>query len=178
MSEHSADQNVERRRMNRADLVTGCVLAVLGLVIVYLSWTMPRLEVRGVHPATVPGLVPGLLGFTLAICGAALSIKAWREGRQEKGWRDLLTAFSTAEAGRFVVAAGIALFYSLVLVGLLPFWLATAAFVFTFIFAFETWLSSAPKPLLRSALWALVQAVIVGVLVTLVFEYGFLVRLP
>ncbi|WP_274423342.1 tripartite tricarboxylate transporter TctB family protein [Chelativorans sp. YIM 93263] len=178
MSEHSADSNVERRRMNRADLATGCVLTILGLAIVYFSWSMPRLEVRGIHPATVPGLVPGLLGLALAICGAVLGIKAWREGRQEEGWRDFLHIFYTAEIGRVLVAAGLALVYSLVLVGLMPFWLATTVFLFFFILAFETWLSSAPKPLLRSAFWALVQAVIVGIVVTLVFEYGFLVRLP
>lgn len=178
MSELSVDPHVERRRMNRADLITGCVFTALGLAIAYLSWTMPRLEVRGIHPATVPGLVPGLLGVVLAFCGVALGIKAYRDGRNARGWQDFFAIFSTVEMGRVCVAAALALFYSLVLVGLLPFWLATTTFVFVFIVVFESWLSPSPKPVLRSAVWALVQAVIVGAVVTLVFEHGFLVRLP
>lgn len=167
-----------QRRMNRADLVTGCVLAGLGLAIVYVSWTMPRLEVRGIHPATVPGLVPGLLGLILAFCGAALAIKAFREGRGEGGWVDFFSLLRSAEMGRLAVVGGLALVYALLLVGLLPFWLATALFVFVFIVVFETWLSPSPKPLPCSLLWAGVQAVLVGIVVTLVFQNGFLVRLP
>ncbi|MCT7377013.1 tripartite tricarboxylate transporter TctB family protein [Chelativorans salis] len=177
MTDLSADPQTERR-MNRIDLITGGVFAVLGLAIVYLSWTMPRLEMRGIHPATVPGLVPGLLGLALAFCGVVLGLKAYREGRGAGGWSDLLALFRTEEAGRFCAVAGLALVYALVLVGRLPFWLASAAFVFAFIVVFETWLSPEPRSLLRSTFLALVQGVIVGVVVTLVFQYGFLVRLP
>lgn len=172
----TADLRTENR-MNRADLITGLVLTALGSAIAYLSWAMPRLEMRGVHPATVPGLVPGLLGLALALCGVLLGIRAYRQGCSE-GWHDFFATFHTAEAGRFFVVAALALVYSLVLVGFLPFWLASTAFVFAFILVFEAWLSLAPRPVLRSAFWALVQAVIVGFTVTLVFQYGFLVRLP
>jgi hypothetical protein len=178
MSEIPADPPRVDRRMNRADLVTGVVFTVLGLAIAYFSWTMPRLETRGIHPATVPGLVPGLLGAALALCGAGLAGKAWLEGRGVPAWREFFAVFRSPEAGRFAVAAGLALFYSLVLVGLVPFWLATALFVFAFILVFETWLSPAPKPVARSALWAAIQGLIVGAVVTFVFQYGFLVRLP
>lgn len=164
--------------MKCADLIAGLVFIIFGLSIAYFSWTMPRLEVRGIHPATVPGLVPGILGGILALCGAALAGKALRQGRSDQGWQDFFAIFRTAEAGRFSVAAALALLYALVLVGLVPFWLASALFVFTFILVFEVWLSPAPRPLVRSAVWALVQGAIVGAAVTLVFQYGFLVRLP
>jgi hypothetical protein len=176
MNEPSTDPRVEAR-MNKADLIAGFVFLILGLAIVYLSWTMPRLEARGVHPATVPGLVPGLLGLGLAFCGAILALRTFRHGLAE-GWRDFLSIIYSNESMRFLAAAGLALGYTLILVGLLPFWLATTVFVFTFILLFETWLSPEPKPLLRSAFWALVQGILVGAVVTAVFQYGFLVRLP
>lgn len=178
MSEPTAETELKERRMNRADLLTGIVFVIGGLIVAYWSWVMPRLEIRGIHPATVPGLVPGLLGSALALCGAVLAINAYRKGRDTAGWRDFFAAFASVEAGRFYIVAGLALVYSLILVGLVPFWLASALFVFAFIVVFEAWLSSERKPLARSAFWAAVQALIVGGVVTLVFQYGFLVRLP
>lgn len=177
MSDMAPEEQLVERRMNRADLLTGIVFTLLGLAIAYWSWIMPRLEVRGIHPATVPGLVPGLLGLALALCGIVL---AWRAATNNQGARfaDFFSVFKEPETGRFLIVVALALIYALVLVGLIPFWLATALFVFSFIFIFETWASSSPKPLPRAALWALVQAVIVAGLVTVVFENGFLVRLP
>src|SRR5690606_27508065 len=40
----------------RADLITAIVLVLLGLAVTYASWTMDRLEVRRIHPSTIPGL--------------------------------------------------------------------------------------------------------------------------
>ncbi|WP_127142980.1 tripartite tricarboxylate transporter TctB family protein [Pelagibacterium montanilacus] len=167
------------RRMPYADLIAGTAFLVLGLVIIYLSWTMPRLEMRGIHPATVPGLVPGLLGIALALCGAMLGGKALVETRKlENGWQDFGSMFAGTEARRFAVAALISLAYALVLLGRVPFWLATGLYVFAFIVAFEVWATNEPKPLPKSMLWAAVQAVIVSAVVTVAFERGFLVRLP
>ncbi len=178
MADQSDDTDLAARRMNRADIVSSAVFIVLGLTIVYFSWTMPRLEIRGVHPATVPGLVPGMLGAALALCGLALGGKALKESGLRGGWGDVLALLKTDEALRFAAVAAMTLVYSLILVGTLPFWLATALFVFVFIAAFEVWITDTPKPLVRALIWAAVQAVIVAVVVTLVFERGFLVRLP
>ncbi|WEX10131.1 tripartite tricarboxylate transporter TctB family protein [Chelativorans sp. AA-79] len=177
MSDTSAPE-ASRRRMGRADLISGGVFTLLGLAIVYFSWIMPRLEVRGIHPATVPGLVPGLLGGALTVCGAGLAVKSWLDIAGRGGWGDFFALFRSPEAGRAYVAAGLALLYSLVLVGLLPFWLATALFVSVFIFVFEAWLSLAPKPAGRAAIWAVSLGLVTGAVVTFVFQYGFLVRLP
>ena len=51
----------------RADLITAIVLLALGLAVFYFSWTMDRLEVRRISPATIPGLVPMILGAALAL---------------------------------------------------------------------------------------------------------------
>jgi len=164
--------------MVRADLLTGVVLLVLGVAVVWMSWEMPRLEVRRIHPATVPGLVPGLLGIALAICGAILAARSVRVARDGAGWRRFGAAFLTTSAARVAVTMALALGYALVLVGWLPFWAASAVFVFVFIMLFERVFASSPHPLWRTVLTAGVQAIIVGVAVSVVFQTGFLVRLP
>jgi hypothetical protein len=164
--------------MVRGDLLSAAIFFSLGLVIVYLSWTMPRLEMRGVHPATVPGLVPGLLGLALSLCGLIMGLQSFAKLRRRPGWSSFFKSLVNHETGRVSVAAGLGLIYALILVGLVPFWLATGLFVFAFILAFEVWLTDAPKPLVKAMLWAAVQAIVVAATVTLVFERGFLVRLP
>ncbi len=162
----------------RADLLTGLVLLVLGVAIVWMSWEMPRLEARRIHPATVPGLVPGLLGIALAICGAILTLRSVKVAGDGAGWRGFGGQFVTNDAARVGVTLGLALGYALVLVGWLPFWAATAVFVFVYIVVFERGFASSPHPLWRTLLTAAIQAALVGVIVSLVFERGFLVRLP
>lgn len=167
-------------RMNRADLVTGLVFLGFGLLYFYWSWEMPRLENRRIHPLTIPGLVPMILGGTLALCGLLLTFRSIRSGAlkpllPDHDFRQVLV---NVESLRLFCMLGLTLVYTLILVGWLPFWLATALFMFSTIVLFETVFHEEPRPLARSILWATVQAVIVGFLVTLVFERGFLVRLP
>ncbi|WP_404406110.1 tripartite tricarboxylate transporter TctB family protein [Pelagibacterium halotolerans] len=178
MDEQTSDSEHRPDWMNRADFLSGVVFTLLGLTIVYLSWVMPRLEIRGIHPSTVPGLVPGLLGALLAISGVLLGAKGLSRIRGKAGWGAFAAIFVSQQAIRFAVATALSLIYALVLVGLVPFWLATGLFVFALIVAFEVWLNDTPKPLLRSAILAAIQAVIVAAVVTAVFQYGFLVRLP
>lgn len=161
----------------RADLLGAIVLVALGPIIFYLSWTMPRLENRHVHPATIPGLVPMFLAAALTLCGLLLGWRSWRI-EAEGGWRGLAALFVTRQALRVWVILGLALIHTLVLVGWLPFWAAAMLFIFTFIMMFETWLADAPVNPLTSALWAMAIAVAGGGGIYYVFERVFLVRLP
>lgn len=162
----------------RADLLTGAVLVVLGVAVVWMSWNMPRLEVRRIHPATVPGLVPGIIGLALTFCGAVLALRSAGASKDGAGWRAFGRLFVSPEALRAGVTLLLALIYALVLVGSLPFWAATTLFVFAFIVIFERFFDASRHPLWRTLLTAAAQAIVVGVTVTLVFEHGFLVRLP
>jgi hypothetical protein len=170
--------HVQNGHMVRADLITGLALVAIGLAIMGWSWTMPRLENRGVPIYTAPGIVPGVLGLVLALCGGLLSARSRSAFGVASGWRAFASMFFTPETGRALVAMALALGYALVLVGWLPFWLATAAFIFAFIVVFEGLMSDAPRPLLRLAATSALQAVIAAVVVVAVFERGFLVRLP
>ena len=161
----------------RADLIAALVLVALGLVVVYMSWTMPRLEARRIHPATIPGLVPLCLGVALTLCGSLLALRSWRISAPG-GWHGLARLLVSWQAFRVGAVLTLALVFTLVLVGWLPFWAAAMIFIFSFIVLFETVLADEPIPLLRSALWALGIALVAGGGIFYVFERVFLVRLP
>jgi putative tricarboxylic transport membrane protein len=173
----STDENLEVAIRSRADLLTALLLVALGITVFYFSWTMPRLENRQVHPATIPGLVPMLLSAALTLCGLLL---LWRSARipASGGWMGLGALFKTRQALRVLVILGLALLHTLVLVGWLPFWAAAMAFIFAFILVFETWLADEPANLLITLAWAAGIAVIGGGGIYYVFERIFLVRLP
>ncbi|HEV7372028.1 tripartite tricarboxylate transporter TctB family protein [Arenibaculum sp.] len=162
---------MESRGMARADLITAAVLIALGVAVVYGSWTMPRLEMRGIHPSSVPGLVPGVLGALLVVCGVLLGARSRGAGPAERSG-------GSNELWRLGVTTAIGLVYALGLVGWLPFWLATAVFVFVFVVVFEGPLGETKTDLRRSAVVALMLAVITGGAVSYIFQELFLVRLP
>lgn len=161
---------------SRADLVTSVILVVIGLLVFYHSFTMPRLEARGVHPSTIPGLVPMILGLALAGLGFLLAVNAWRA--RAGSWGDLINLFGTMQAARVIAGLGLVLVFTLGLVGWLPFWAASMVFIFAFILTMEVVLTREPSPLLRSAFWAMVTAVVLGGGIYYLFAQIFLVRLP
>lgn len=175
--QETTDDTHEHAIRARADLLTALVLVALGVGIFYLSWTMPRLENRHVHPATIPGLVPIFLSIALTICGLLL---LWRSARIEApgGWYGLAGLFASRQALRVFTILGLALIHTLVLVGWLPFWAAAMVFIFAFIVIFETWLADGPANWLSTTIWATVIAVAGGGGIYYVFERIFLVRLP
>ena len=166
----------ERGARARADLITALVLVAIGLGVTYLSWTMPRLEVRRIHPSTIPGLVPLFLGLALVGCSLLLAVRSMRIV-VPGSWRGLLRGLAGGEARRALAALALVLIYALVLVGRLPFAVASGLFIFAFIVLFEIVLSRREN-VLGSLLWAGGIATVAGGGIAYVFQYIFLVRLP
>ncbi len=80
---------------------------------------------------------------------------------------------------RFLLAAGLFFVYALLLVGKgLPFWLGTAAFVTVFVWLFQLAQRKVAGQQVRGAVVALACGVLTALVVTLVFEKIFYVRLP
>lgn len=166
-------------RMDRLDFVSAIVLTAFGTGVLVESLRLPRLDHLNVNPYTVPGLVPGLLGILLTLCGLAMLIRSIMRG----GWRLNLTS-ETARAflratpvRRIAVVLALTLVYALGLFGWLPFWLATIVFVFAFVVATEAMALGRLPPPVNIAI-ALALAVVVGLGVEFVFEQLFYVRLP
>ncbi len=163
----------------RRDLMGGVVWTALGCVIVVLSWQMDRMTQQGATLHTAPGLWPGIVGTLLAALGGVLMLRSWRRA-QRIGW-DAAAADDTDYAPRssFALAAGMFFVYALLLVGRgLPFWLSTALFVTTFVFLFQYTLRKAAGKVTRGFAVALACGVLTALVVTLLFEQLFYVRLP
>jgi putative tricarboxylic transport membrane protein len=171
---------MNERAMTRADFLMALALLALGLAVVWGAWSMDRLEVRRIHPASAPGVVPGMLGIALLVCGGLLLTRSIRAG----GHHPLAVSeglgawLRTASAARLGGSLLLMLVYPLVLVGRMPFAVATAIFVFAFIALFEWQPRAPPRRKALGLLTALAQAVLVGAVVAFVFQELFLVRLP
>ncbi len=161
----------------RADFWFSVAITVLGLGVVAESLRMPRLENLGVHPMSAPGLTPGLIGFVLAGLGVALflrSLRARTAATSAAAPREAGAGEAATGGRRLLISLVLCLIYAMVLLGQLPFWLATALFVFAFVLIF-TWQRRKAAQL---AATAAVLAIVVAAAVTLLFEQVFLVRLP
>lgn len=154
-------------RFDTADRITAAILFLIGAAMLYGGFVMDRLEIRQIHPASIPGLVPIFLGAALMLCAVLLfssSPPADPDAPRETG--------STRD---FIFAAGLGVFYAVVLVGRVPFVLATALYIASFIFIFST---GDPARRRHRTIFAVVFAGLFAVAIGALFRYGFLVRLP
>ena len=161
----------------RAELGFALGWIAFGAAVLAASWRMDRLESLHINPWSAPGLMPGVLGALMLLFGAALGLRALAQGALPA--RD--TAAATSSSPRVVLALILCGGYAAGLLGRgLPFWLSSAAFLFTAILAFR-WLDrdaearhNLPRLALSTAAIALAAAVVIGA----VFQEIFLVRLP
>lgn len=163
----------------RAELISGLAWIALGVAIAFGSWTMDRLENLKIDPVTAPGLVPGILGAVIALCGIVLSLRAIRAGRRSANepagpapgepllnWRALLSIALCLGFGAGLVGRGV------------PFWAGAAVFLFLHIFLFELADRRENRARGRAALLAFIVGIVASLVVTFVFQELFLVRLP
>lgn len=147
----------------RADRITAIVLIAMGLTMLWAGWTMDRLEFRRIHPSSIPGLLPMILGVGISVCAVFLYLGAQDSDSPapSASWRNMvLTALWSAA-------------FALLMVGNMPFYVATAIYVAGFIILFDTDMAL-PKRIIVGCVFGILAAGVIGAL----FRYAFLVRLP
>jgi hypothetical protein len=164
----------------RSDLLGGAGWAGFGLLIVTEALRMDRFTSMGATLYTMPGFVPGILGSVIVLLGAVLMLRGWRRSKAESTQDDTHKGTHDSTSGepvinsRIAITLALSLVYAGALLGRAPFWLVTALFVAAF-----TWMFA---PAVESPSRRIVAAVLAGIatsaVVTLVFQYVFLVRLP
>jgi len=163
----------------RSDFLAALGWIGLGVAILIGSVTMDRLEKQDINPYTIPGLLPGLLGIVMTILGALLAARSWRP--------HLLSSTAggppanPAERQRLLLVLGLCLTFGVVLVGhALPFWLAATIFVTVAIVSlqYQQRQSTGAKLSARMLVTAAAIGLGAGVIITIVFQEIFLVRLP
>ena len=164
---------IDRRTVDSA---VASILMVAGLAQLWGGFSMDRLEIRRIHPASIPGLVPMFLGAAMFILALIVFMASRRTPSAQAG--DTENTIGIAEIRSFVVVVLLAGIYALGLVGNIHFWLASALFVFTFIMVAEWQRLETGAARLRMGAIAAIIAISVTGGISYMFETGFLVRLP
>ncbi|NRF69886.1 tripartite tricarboxylate transporter TctB family protein [Aquincola sp. S2] len=165
--------------MARVDRPWGAGWIVLGAAITAGAWRIDRLDAQGVAWFAAPGLLPGVLGVLIALCGLLLAL------RSEPGTSATPDPASADAAPialpwrRVLLTLLLCLGFAVVLVGRgLPFGVAAALYLFTHIGLLQWHERGAAGQRLRGLLVAAAIAIGAGLAVPFVFEQLFLVRLP
>jgi hypothetical protein len=163
--------------MTKLDFISSIVLIAFGGLVLLESWRMPRFEEQAANIYSAPGLVPGVLGVVLLLCGFIIFIRSLVLG----GWR-LTSADSKLEIGvgarNVLITVAISSVYVLLLIGNLPFWLATTIYGFAYTAIFEYRSANPLRTKLSLLVTGFLLALAIALTVTLVFERIFLVRMP
>lgn len=166
--------------MPKADFVMAIVLIVFGITVLLISIGMPRFEDQDVNPYSAPGVVPGFLGAIIGVLGITLLIrsivqKGYKFELSSEGMKSWLRDDSTR---RLLLTLGLCIFYALVLIGFLPYVIATILFITSFVVVFEYRRGVPPAQQKRMFFFAALTGVLSGLIIWVVFRYGFLVNLP
>ena len=166
----------DKKPSARSDLAQAVFWLVAGGAIFYGSWTMDRLANLGVQPFSAPGLLPGALGVFIIVLGAAMLVRALRAGALQSR---LPTPGNVMDWRRVLPPTALCVAYAAVLVGHgLPFWLASWIFVTAMIGMLQFHERREGGELRRLALVALAIGAGAGIVVSLIFQELFLIRLP
>lgn len=158
--------------MNKADKVMALLLVVFGLAMFWGGYVMDRLEVRSIHPASIPGLVPMGLGVLIAICGGLL----FASSKSDDPDPDTMIDFGRIDM--LIWTGGLCLAFSVLLVGHVPFYLATFLFITAFTARFN-WKQNVTGSERGQQLFnAFLMGAVFSALISALFRYAFLVRLP
>jgi hypothetical protein len=161
----------------RVDLWTGAFFLVFGLAILALALQMPTFREQRGEIYTAPGLVPSIYGLVIS----ALSVWLIARSIQRRSEEAATVADAPPEGTsntRVLLAALLGLIFCVGLIGRMPFWIAAAIFVTLFIIVFEWRGGDAWSQRARRVSTAILQGIVTGVAVMLVFEKVFYVRLP
>jgi len=171
--------NLDKKVSPQADFIAAWLWVAFGLVVVIGAWRMDRLESRGASLYTAPGLVPGLLGAVLLLFGLLLALRAARAGGHRlRGRSWALGAEARIAATRVGVFLVLGLGYAAVMVGRMPFWLATFLFVSLTIIVFDWTRRQGPGQAPRGLMLAVTVGAGTAFVVSYVFQEVFFVRLP
>lgn len=161
----------------RTDLWVAAAFLVFSAAILTLTLRMPTYTDQGGQIYTAPGLVPSFYGLVIGLLSLWLAARAIRAGALGAGGSGERRETGNSNA-RFALAAGLGVLFVVGLIGRMPFWLAATVFVTVFVAAFDWQPGLAPKARARRLAAALAIGLGTGILVTLIFERVFLVRLP
>ena len=166
--------------MKKADFVTSIFWVIIGAYIIFEATTMPTFAERGQGAFAAPGIVPGFLGAFIFLLGLSMLIRAIVQKDYRLGLTKALlkSFFFTGATKRMGLTILICMVYGLGFVGRMPYWLATFLFIVLFILLFDWDFKKSFVEQRGEAIKIFLIAAITSAVVTVVFQYLFLVSLP
>ena len=179
-------KQIPGKRMPKADFITSIVLMTFSAFITVESLRMPRLEHRNINPYSIPGLVPAILGIIIGLLSITLFIRSMRHSGYVLRTREKADGsgqvkpglFQKPETMRVLLTVGFCLLYAVILIGWVWYPVATFLFTFVFIVIFEYDRSISARQQVKTFVIAAVEALLTASVVSVVFRYLFLIRLP
>jgi hypothetical protein len=153
----------------RTDLWIAASFLAFSAAILTFSLRMPRFAEQG--------LVPSFYGVVIAALSLWLGWRSVQRGALAASSDHVRPATGNSNV-RLAIATGLGLLFIVGLIGRMPFWLAVVIFVSLFITIFEWQPGLGARARAKRVAVAVLQGLLTGFLVTLVFEKLFLVRLP
>ena len=129
--------SAEEAASPRSDVVGGLAWVAFGLAVVGESLRMDRFTSMGASLYTMPGLVPGIFGAVLVLLGGVMLLRGWRRATAQAARAPDVGAEPRLPRRRMLAMLGLTLGYAAVLVGRVPFTLATFVFLALFMAVFS-----------------------------------------
>lgn len=178
------------RKMNKADFYTSIIMLAFSIGIIVMSLGMPSMVSKNESQWSNPGVVPAFIGFALLLLSGSMFVRAIMRGvlrADTDESTDEAAAAGHSASGkklklevatkRILITIALCIGYAFFL-GKIWFPLATFIFVFVFITVFEFDIGRKLPQQWKTFLWAAVIGICTAALVTIVFQYLFLVNLP
>lgn len=164
----------------RVDLATAAILLVFAVGVLKIAIGMPTFAEKGASLFLAPGIVPGFYGGVLVLLSLVLAARSIVRGalRPARATPARRAGDSGQSWLRLAIAAGLCFGFAVLLVGALPFWLAAAIFISTFVIIFEWPPGGRIGNRLRPMASAVLLGLVAGGAIHYVFQQIFLVRLP
>ena len=164
------------KNMAKADFYTAIVLMAFGIAVTIMARQMPEIPR---DPYSAPGVLPTILGIIITSLSLIMFIRSIIKTKGQVGvsGSSLKSAVTAAAFYRILATIVFCLCYAFLL-GKVWFPALTFFFIFGFIVFFEYDRKTPFKTQIKKLIFAALVALVASAMVTAVFRYLFLVRLP
>nr|WP_272213760.1 tripartite tricarboxylate transporter permease [Marinicella sp. W31]MDC2879711.1 tripartite tricarboxylate transporter permease [Marinicella sp. W31] len=148
-------------KLRSLDLAVTTMLLAVGIAQFVGGYTMDRLEIRHIHPASIPGLLPMFLGVAITVV-AAFQLHGLFRARHIEDESRPSGVIARGEVLRLTGLIALCAIYALFLVGRIHFWVASSLFVACFIMIFELHRDISRRQMMITIARAIIIAVVFG----------------
>ncbi len=129
----------DKKVLRKLDSLFGIVITLVSAFFVYQCYLMPWSGISGGGILAAPGLLPIIISSVLVVLGICMTITGVKEGGKitREDIKSAINILKGESAKRIFVMAVIIGTYALILIGRMPFAIATFIYMYVFLFLFK-----------------------------------------